>query len=78
MVKVTKTIGKVGRPPGKKTLLKKKPGAASGDATGVIRVNFDISRADHTKLKIYAAKAGCSMADILRAFVSNIKSSNVK
>jgi hypothetical protein len=44
----------------------------------LIRVNFDISRAEHTKLKIYAAKLGVSMADILRSFVTKIKLSNVK
>jgi hypothetical protein len=44
----------------------------------LIRINFDISRAEHTKLKIYAAKKGCSMADLLRTFVAQIKLSNVK
>jgi hypothetical protein len=44
----------------------------------LIRVNFDISRAEHTKLKIYAAKNGVSMADILRSFVTKIKLANVR
>ena len=45
---------------------------------GIIRVNFDLSRADHIKLKVYAAKSGCSMADLLRAFVSQLKMTGVK
>jgi hypothetical protein len=48
------------------------------DMDGIVRVNFDINRADHVKLKIYAAKSGCSMADLLRAFVANLKMSGVK
>jgi hypothetical protein len=44
----------------------------------LIRVNFDISRAEHTKLKIIAAKNGVSMADILRSFVTQLKLSNSK
>ncbi|MDR2444103.1 MAG: chromosome partitioning protein ParB [Deltaproteobacteria bacterium] len=44
----------------------------------VIRVNFDLTRSDHVKLKVYAAKSGCSMADLLRAFVASLKMSGVK
>jgi hypothetical protein len=44
----------------------------------LIRVNFDITREEHTKLKIYAAKNGVSMADILRSFVTKIKLTNIK
>jgi hypothetical protein len=44
----------------------------------LIRINFDISRAEHTKLKIYAAKLGVSMADILRSYVTKIKLTSVK
>jgi hypothetical protein len=57
--------------------LRKKSGSPP-DMDGVVRVNFDINRADHVKLKIYAAKSGCSMADLLRAFVASLKMSGVK
>ena len=56
---------------------KKKP-APAADFDGLVRVNFDINRADHNKLKIYAAKSGWSMADLLRAFVASLKMSGVK
>ena len=63
------------------TVAKKKkpaptPKRALDDA--IIRVNFDLSRADHVKLKVYAAKSGCSMADLLRAFVAQLKLTGVK
>ncbi|MDR1110538.1 MAG: chromosome partitioning protein ParB [Deltaproteobacteria bacterium] len=64
-----------------KTPRANKPGpkrAGTPDNVPLIRVNFDISRAEHTKLKIYAAKNGVSMADILRSFVTKLKLSNVK
>jgi hypothetical protein len=48
------------------------------DNAPLIRVNFDISRSEHTKLKIYAAKLGVSMADILRSFVTKLKLTSVK
>jgi hypothetical protein len=37
-----------------------------------VRVNFDLSRVEHTKLKIHAAKAGKSIADVLREFVTQL------
>lgn len=37
-----------------------------------VRVNFDLSRAEHTKLKIHAARAGKSIADVLREFVTQL------
>ncbi|MDR2367998.1 MAG: chromosome partitioning protein ParB [Deltaproteobacteria bacterium] len=58
-----------------------KPGrkrSAHSENVPLIRVNFDISRSEHTKLKIYAAKLGVSMADILRSYVTKIKISSVK
>jgi hypothetical protein len=51
---------------------------SEADDDGVIRVNFDLNRSDHVKLKVYAAKSGCSMADLLRAFVASLKLSGVK
>ena len=37
-----------------------------------VRVNFDLSRAEHTKLKIHAAKSGKSIADVMREFVTQL------
>ncbi|MDR0354852.1 MAG: chromosome partitioning protein ParB [Deltaproteobacteria bacterium] len=58
-----------------------KPGpkrANAPESAQLVRVNFDITRAEHTKLKIFAAKNGISMADLLRGFVTKIKLSSVK
>jgi hypothetical protein len=40
------------------------------DKKDKVRVNFDLSREEHTKLKVYAAKSGRSITDILREMVS--------
>ena len=42
------------------------------DRAATVRVNFDLDRAEHTKLKIYAAKTGRSITDILRELVHSI------
>ena len=52
--------------------------AAIYDQDEIVRINFDINRSDHVKLKVYAAKNGCSMADLLRAFVNSLKLSSIK
>ena len=52
--------------------------AAPPELDGVVRVNFDINRSDHVKLKIYAAKSGCSRAELPRAGVASLKMSGVK
>ncbi len=42
------------------------------DQADTVRVNFDLDRAVHTRLKIHAARSGRSMADILRDLVGSI------
>lgn len=37
-----------------------------------VRVNFELSRDEHTKLKIHAAKHGRSISEILREFVAQL------
>jgi hypothetical protein len=37
-----------------------------------VRVNFDLARDEHIKLKIYATKAGKRIADVLREFVATL------
>ena len=38
-----------------------------------VRVNFDLDREEHIKLKIHAARAGKSIADVLRELVAGIE-----
>lgn len=37
-----------------------------------VRVNFDVSREEHIKLKVYAARSGRTIADVLREFVAQL------
>lgn len=39
----------------------------------MVRVNFDLDKESHTKLKVYAAKKGQSITDILREFINSIE-----
>jgi hypothetical protein len=38
----------------------------------MVRVNFDVTREEHTKLKVHAAKTGRSISEILREFVAQL------
>lgn len=38
-----------------------------------VRVNFDLDREEHIKLKVYAAKAGKSIAEVLRELVAGLE-----
>ena len=38
-----------------------------------VRVNFDLDREEHIKLKVHAARAGKSIADVLRELVAGIE-----
>lgn len=42
------------------------------DKSDAVRVNFMLPRDEHTKLKVYAAKTGRSITDIMRGFISSI------
>ena len=46
--------------------------AALADKSETVRVNFDLARDEHIKLKVYAAKAGKRIADVLREFVATL------
>jgi ParG len=46
--------------------------AALADKRDTVRVNFDLAREGHIKLKVYAAKAGKRIADVLREFVAGL------
>jgi hypothetical protein len=38
----------------------------------LVRVNFEVTRDEHTKLKVHAAKSGRSISDVLREFVTQL------
>lgn len=38
-----------------------------------VRLNFELPRADHIKIKVHAARAGKSIADVLREFVAQLR-----
>ncbi len=38
-----------------------------------VRVNFDLAREEHIKLKVHAAKAGKTVAEVLRELVAEIE-----
>lgn len=46
--------------------------ALAADAADTVRVNFDLARAEHVRLKIHAARTGRSVADILRELVAGL------
>lgn len=46
--------------------------ASMADAPDTVRVNFDLDRAEHVRLKIHAARTGRSVADILRELVAGL------
>ncbi|OQS32942.1 plasmid partition protein ParG [Chromobacterium haemolyticum] len=70
--------GKLGMKAGRPSAAKAGPTLADlADKASTVRVNFDLDRAEHTKLKIYAAKTGHSIADILRDLVGSIDNKSI-
>jgi|SoimicMinimDraft_4_1059732.scaffolds.fasta_scaffold1026828_1 ParG len=66
--------GKVGLQAGRPSDKKKAATlAALADKRETVRVNFDLARDEHMKLKIYAAKAGKPIADVLRELIANLE-----
>lgn len=65
--------GKLGMKVGRPSAAKAGPTLSDlADKAATVRVNFDLDRAEHTKLKIYAAKTGRSITDILRELVRSL------
>lgn len=54
---------KAGRPSATKTGLSL---ADLADKKDTVRVNFDLERPDHIRLKVYAARKGKTLAEVLR------------
>lgn len=46
--------------------------ASLADKADTVRVNFDLERDAHTKLKVYAAKQGKTVKDLLKGFVDSL------
>ncbi len=46
--------------------------SALADKSDTVRVNFDLAREEHIKLKVYAAKSGKRIADVLREFIAHL------
>ncbi len=46
--------------------------ASLADKTSTKRVNFDLSAEQHTKLKVYAAKQGRTVKELLTDFVEQL------
>ncbi len=46
--------------------------ASLADKGATVRVNFDLERDAHTKLKVYAAKQGMKIKDLLKAYVDSL------
>ncbi len=65
--------GKLGMKAGRPSAAKAGPTLSDlADKAATVRVNFDLDRAEHTNLKIYAAKTGRSITDILRELVRSL------
>ena len=47
------------------------------DQTETVRVNFDLDRSEHTRLKMHAVRTGCSVAEVLRELVASIDEKRV-
>lgn len=43
---------------------------ADNNESKMIRVNFDLSASEHTRLKVYAAKERKSISDVLRELIA--------
>ena len=65
--------GKLGMKAGRPSADKDGPTLSDlADKQATIRVNFDLDRTEHRKLKIYAATTGRSITDILRELVRSL------
>lgn len=47
--------------------------ASLADKAPTVRVNFDLDREQHTKLKVYAAKQGKTVKEVLSDYVAQLQ-----
>ena len=69
MSKTTVTLS-AGRPSAKSS--KAATLASLADKAATVRVNFDLDREQHTKLKVYAAKQGKTVKEVLSDYVAQL------
>jgi hypothetical protein len=69
----SKTTGLGKMPAGRPSRSKEAPSInVFVDEKKMVRVNFDVTREEHIKLKVHAAKSGRSISDVLREFVAQL------
>jgi hypothetical protein len=70
----TKTTGLGNMPAGRPSRSKEATSinVFADDKQKLVRVNFEVTRDEHTKLKVHAAKSGRSISDVLREFVAQL------
>jgi hypothetical protein len=70
MTATTKGALSAGRPSAKSS--KAATLASLADKAATVRVNFDLDREQHTKLKVYAAKKGKTVKEVLSDYVAQL------
>ena len=70
MTATTKGALSAGRPSAKSS--KAATLASLADKAATVRVNFDLDREQHTKLKVYAAKQGKTVKEVLSDYVAQL------
>jgi hypothetical protein len=70
MIAATNGTLSAGRPSAKSS--KAATLASLADKAATVRVNFDLDREQHTKLKVYAAKQGKTVKEILSDYVAQL------
>ena len=70
MNSTTKGALSAGRPSAKSS--KAATLASLADKAATVRVNFDLDREQHTKLKVYAAKQGKTVKEVLSDYVAQL------
>ena len=71
MTATTKGTLSAGRPSAKSS--KAATLASLADKAATVRVNFDLDREQHTKLKVYAAKQGKTVKEVLSDYVAQLQ-----
>ena len=66
----TKSVLSAGRPSARND--KAATLASLADKAPTVRVNFDLDRDQHTKLKVYAAKQGRTVKEVLSDYVAQL------
>ena len=70
MTATTKGTLSAGRPSAKSS--KAATLASLADKAATVRVNFDLDREQHTKLKVYAARQGKTVKEVLSDYVAQL------